>query len=59
MFLGSTTPIVNVDIFACINFRESAKKDIFAGIKVRGFPRFGYLIQYCINIRSVHIFADI
>ena len=48
---------VNVDIFACINFREFAVKGNFACIKIRGFPRYVSLIEYCINIHAVHIFA--
>ena len=40
-----TLPTVNVDIFGCIHFRDISQKDIFAGIKIRGFPRSGYVIK--------------
>ena len=59
MFDSHTLITVNVDIFVCINFRvyEFTKKDSFAGIWIRRFPRFSSLIQYCINIHAVHIFT--
>ena len=50
---------VNVDIFACINFRESMKMDNFACIKIRILNITGSLGYFKSNFQGVHIFAAI
>ena len=59
----ATIPInpvtVNVDIFACINFREIMKMGNFACIKIRVLSITGSLWYYKSNFRGVHNFANI
>ena len=50
---------VNVNIFACIHFREIMKLGNFACIKIRVSSITGSLWYYTNNFRGVHIFADI
>ena len=50
---------MNVDIFACINFRGFMKMGNFACIKIRVLCVIGSLGYYNSNFRGVHIFADI
>ena len=50
---------VNVDIFACINFREFMKMGNFACIKTRVLSITVSLWYYKRNFREIHIFADI
>ena len=47
---------VNVDIFACINFREFMKIGNFARIKICITVSLGYFKS---NFRGVNIFPDI
>ena len=47
---------MNVDIFACINFREFAKMDNFVCIKIRVLSATGSIGYYKSNFRGVHIF---
>ena len=50
---------VNVDIFACIDFRGSTKMGNFAWIKICAICKTGSL-SYCKNnFHSVYILADI
>ena len=50
---------VNVDIFACINFRGFVKMGNFACIKIRIFSTEDSLGYNDSNFHSVYIFADI
>ena len=50
---------VNVDIYACINFRGSLKMGNFACTKIRVLSIIGSLAYYKSNFRGVHIFAGI
>ena len=50
---------VNVDIFACINFRGFMKMANFACIRIRVLCIIGSLGLYKSNFRCVHNFADI
>ena len=50
---------VNVDIFACINFRGFMELGNFACIKIRVLCIIGSICYYKSNFRGVHIFADI
>ena len=50
---------MNVDIFACINFRGFMKMGNFACIKIRVLSIIGTLSYYQSNSLGVHIFADI
>ena len=50
---------LNVDIFACINFRGFMKMDNFACIKIRVFSTNDSLDYNDSNFHSVYIFADI
>ena len=50
---------VNVDIFACINFRGFMKMVNFACIKIRVSSITGALGYYRSNFRCVHISVDI
>ena len=50
---------VNVDIFACINFRGFMKIGNFACIKIRVLCVNGSLGYHKSNFRGAHIFADI
>ena len=50
---------VNVDIFACIHFREFIKLGNFACIKIRVLCIIASIGYYKSNFRGVHIFADI
>ena len=50
---------VNVDIFACINFRGFMKLGNFACIKIRVLCIIGFIGYYKSNFRGEHIFEDI
>ena len=50
---------VNVDIFACIDFRGFMKLGNFACIKICVLCIIGSIGYYKSNFRGVHIFADI
>ena len=50
---------VNVDIFACINFRGFMKMGNFTWIEIRVFSTKDSLGYYDSNFYSVYIFADI
>ena len=50
---------VNIDISACINFREIMKMGNFVSIKIRVLIINGSLWNYKRNFREVDIFADI
>ena len=50
---------VNVDIFACINFRGFMKMANFACIKIRVFSTNGSSGFNDSNFQGVYIFADI
>ena len=54
---GSST--VNVDIFACVNFRESIKMDNFVCIKIHVLSITGSLGYFKSNFQGVHIYEDI
>ena len=55
-FLKRTT--VNVDIFACINFRGIMKMGNFARIKIRILSITGSIGYHKSYFRSIYIFAD-
>ena len=50
---------VNVDIFACINFRGFMKMGNFAWIEIRVFSTNDSLGYYDSNFHSIYIFTDI
>ena len=50
---------MNIDIFACINFRGFVKIDNFARIQICVLSKIGSLGFYKSNFREIHIFADI
>ena len=50
---------MNVDIFACLNFRAFPKIGNFAQINNRDFDIFASMWHYTCYFHDVHIFADI